>query len=49
VLEVNTIPGFTERSLYPKAARKAGIAFPDLCHHLCHLAVQTPRFRPVVA
>jgi len=31
VLEVNTIPGFTERSLVPKAAAAAGIPFPDLC------------------
>ena len=31
VLEVNTIPGMTETSLLPKAARAAGIAFPELC------------------
>lgn len=31
VLEVNTIPGFTERSLLPMAAKAAGIDFPDLC------------------
>lgn len=31
VLEVNTIPGLTERSLLPKAARAAGIDFPALC------------------
>ena len=31
VLEVNTIPGFTETSLLPKAAKAAGIDFPDLC------------------
>jgi D-alanine-D-alanine ligase len=31
VLEVNTIPGLTERSLLPKAARAAGIEFPQLC------------------
>ena len=30
VLEVNTIPGMTETSLLPKAARAAGINFPDL-------------------
>jgi D-alanine-D-alanine ligase len=30
ILEVNTVPGMTETSLLPKAARKAGIEFPDL-------------------
>lgn len=30
LLEINTIPGFTETSLLPKAARLAGIDFPDL-------------------
>jgi len=31
VLEVNTIPGLTSRSLLPKAAMAAGIDFRDLC------------------
>lgn len=31
VLEVNTIPGMTEHSLFPKAASRAGISFSDLC------------------
>ena len=31
ILEVNTIPGLTERSLLPMAAREEGISFPDLC------------------
>ena len=31
VLEVNTIPGFTEHSLLPKAAAHAGINFGELC------------------
>ena len=31
VLEINTIPGFTETSLLPKAAKSAGISFEDLC------------------
>lgn len=34
VLEVNTIPGMTERSLLPKAAGAAGINFGDLCVRL---------------
>lgn len=31
VLEVNTIPGMTERSLLPMAARAAGMDFGELC------------------
>ncbi len=31
ILEVNTIPGLTERSLLPKAAAAAGVTFPGLC------------------
>ena len=31
VLELNSIPGFTETSLLPKAAASAGIAFSELC------------------
>jgi D-alanine-D-alanine ligase len=30
VLEVNTIPGMTETSLYPESAKAFGIEFPDL-------------------
>ena len=39
VLEVNTIPGFTQTSLLPKAALAAGIDFDSLCVkilELCH-------------
>jgi D-alanine-D-alanine ligase len=38
VLEVNTIPGLTSRSLFPKAARAAGIEFPELCEKLVQSA-----------
>ena len=34
VLEVNTIPGFTENSLLPKAAAEAGMDFVALCDAL---------------
>ncbi len=34
VLELNSIPGFTETSLLPKAAASAGIAFCDLCDEI---------------
>jgi len=31
ILEVNTVPGLTERSLLPMAGKAAGIGFPELC------------------
>ena len=37
-LEVNTIPGFTETSLVPMAARAAGIEFGDLCEEIIALS-----------
>ena len=40
VLEANTIPGFTELSLLPKAAREAGISFKSLCLQLIEMAWQ---------
>lgn len=38
VLEMNTIPGFTETSLLPKAAKAVGIEFADLCEKILNLA-----------
>ena len=38
ILEVNAIPGFTQTSLLPKAARAAGIEFPQLSLKLLELA-----------
>ena len=46
VLEVNTIPGLTELSLLPDAARAAGISFADLCERLIADALQRHRERP---
>lgn len=34
LLEVNTMPGFTDTSLYPEAAGVMGIAMPELCDRL---------------
>ena len=36
VLEVNTIPGLTGRSLAPQAAARAGITLPALCNWMVH-------------
>lgn len=38
VLELNNIPGFTETSLLPKAAKAAGIEFPELCARIMNMA-----------
>jgi D-alanine-D-alanine ligase len=40
VLEANSIPGFTELSLLPKAAKCAGISFENLCTRLVAFAWQ---------
>jgi D-alanine-D-alanine ligase len=39
VLELNTIPGFTETSLLPKAAAAAGIGFSELCCRIMESAM----------
>lgn len=38
VLEINTIPGLTDQSLYPKSAAVAGINMPDLISKFVDLA-----------
>lgn len=38
VLEINTLPGMTARSLLPLAAAHAGLSYRDLCLHLVQLA-----------
>ncbi len=40
VLEVNTIPGFTQTSLLPKAAGAIGISFEDLCDRILKMALR---------
>lgn len=40
ILETNTIPGMTSRSLLPDAARHAGIEFPELCRRFVAWAVE---------
>lgn len=39
VLEVNSIPGLTERSLLPKAAQAIGVSFAQLCEQFIEMAV----------
>jgi D-alanine-D-alanine ligase len=38
--EVNTMPGFTETSVYAKLWESAGLAYPDLCERLVALALE---------
>ena len=38
VLEINTIPGLTGKSLLPKAAQASGITFPELCVRILELS-----------
>ncbi len=45
VNEVNTIPGFTEISMYPKLWEASGLPFPDLVERLVDLAVERHRQR----
>ncbi len=40
ILEVNSIPGLTETSLLPKAAKARGINFDRLCFNILRLACQ---------
>ena len=40
VNELNTIPGFTETSVYGKLFEADGIAYPDLCDRLVRLAIE---------
>ncbi|MFH1858154.1 MAG: D-alanine--D-alanine ligase [Candidatus Omnitrophota bacterium] len=39
ILEINTIPGLTSRSLLPKACGVAGISFLELCERILLMAV----------
>ncbi len=43
VNEINTIPGFTPISMYPKLWREAGIDYPELIDRLIALAQERHR------
>ena len=38
--EINTIPGFTRFSMYPKLWEASGVSFPELVDRLIALAIQ---------
>jgi len=41
--EVNTIPGFTDISMYPRLMAASGLSFPELAERLLQLALETLR------
>ena len=43
VLEINTIPGMTGASLFPKAAAAAGISYGELCTRIAEVSLNQPR------
>ena len=40
VNEINTIPGFTRMSMYPKLWEETGISYSELIDKLIHLAIE---------
>jgi D-alanine-D-alanine ligase len=40
VNELNTMPGFTATSVYPKLWELSGLPFPELCDRLVALGVE---------
>jgi D-alanine-D-alanine ligase len=44
VNELNTMPGFTQTSVYPKLWEESGLAFPALCDRLLQIALERFRF-----
>lgn len=40
VLEANTLPGFTDISMYPKLWQASGVSYSDLITHLIELAIE---------
>ena len=46
VSEINTIPGFTEISMYAKLWEASGLPFPELLRRLLDLALERHRTRP---
>ena len=43
VNELNTMPGFTPTSVYPKLWAESGLPFPQLCDRLLAIAFERPR------
>ena len=48
VNEINTMPGFTETSVYAKLFEATGIPYPDLCDRLVAARGRAPRPGPLL-
>jgi D-alanine-D-alanine ligase len=44
--EINTLPGFTATSMYPRLWAATGITFPELVDQLIQLALERHDVRP---
>ena len=42
VNEINTMPGFTPHSMFPRMWAASGVPYPELVEHLIRLAQQRP-------
>ena len=40
ILEINTLPGMTPESIYPKSAKAIGLEMPELVKQLIELVVE---------
>jgi D-alanine-D-alanine ligase len=40
--EINTMPGFTAHSMFPRMWAATGVPYPDLIDHLITLALRRP-------
>jgi D-alanine-D-alanine ligase len=47
--EINTLPGFTRTSMYPRLMAAAGVPYPDLMERLVDLAIERHRERAALA
>jgi D-alanine-D-alanine ligase len=47
ILEVNTVPGMTNTSLVPKAAKALGLSFTELVTEIVNLALTKNAFRKI--
>ena len=45
VNEINMIPGFTSTSVFGKLFEASGVAYPELCDRLVHLARRATQAR----
>jgi D-alanine-D-alanine ligase len=47
--EINTLPGFTKISMYPKLMEASGVSYKDLLTHLIQLAVKRHKVKSTLS